>query len=122
MFLPLRKNKNIVVLVLLIVFQLVLISFQVPLGNEPSLFEKSIFTIFSPIKHSVQFLVGSISYPITRKLVEEINKVYHQTDIISYLDVETGGIFLYLSYGIGVLCLIIGTIMCFDRLENKYKE
>lgn len=61
MSLPLRKNKNIVVLVLLILFQLILISFQVPLGNEPSLFEKSIFAIFSPIKHAVQFLVGSVS-------------------------------------------------------------
>jgi rod shape-determining protein MreC len=61
MSLPLRKNKNLVVLILLIVFQLILISIQVPLGNEPSLFEKAIFAIFSPIEHSIQFLVGFVS-------------------------------------------------------------
>ncbi|MBN2245503.1 MAG: rod shape-determining protein MreC [Candidatus Aminicenantes bacterium] len=61
MSLPLRRNKSPIVLVLLIVFQLILISLQVPLGNEASLFEKSIFMIFSPLEHSVQFLVGFIS-------------------------------------------------------------
>jgi len=59
--LHLKKNKNVVVLVLLILFQLILISFQVPLGDEPALFEKTIFVIFSPLKHSVHFLVESVT-------------------------------------------------------------
>lgn len=61
MLLPLKKNKNIAILVILILFQLLLISLQVPLGDEPTLFEKTIFGIFSPIRHAVNFLVESIS-------------------------------------------------------------
>lgn len=61
MLLPLKKNKNIAILVILILFQLILISLQVPLGNEPTVFEKTIFGIFSPIGHAINFLVESIS-------------------------------------------------------------
>jgi len=61
MHLPLKKNKNIAILVILILFQLILISLQVPLGNEPSIFEKTIFGIFSPIGHTINFLIESVS-------------------------------------------------------------
>lgn len=61
MLLPLKKNKNIAILVILILFQFILISLQVPLGNNPTIFEKTIFGIFSPIGHTVNFLVESVS-------------------------------------------------------------
>lgn len=61
MHLPLKKNKNIAILVILILFQLIIISLQVPLGNAPSIFEKTIFRIFSPIGHTVNFLIESVS-------------------------------------------------------------
>lgn len=53
MFSFLKKKKNIVILVSLILFQLVLISVQVPLGAEASFFEKAFFSLLSPIQNGV---------------------------------------------------------------------
>lgn len=48
---PLRKAKSFIILFLLIFFQLVLISIQVPMGDDSNYFEKAIFSVFSPVKH-----------------------------------------------------------------------
>lgn len=48
---PLRKAKSFIILFLLIFFQLVLISIQVPMGDDSNYFEKVIFSVFSPVKH-----------------------------------------------------------------------
>ena len=48
-----KKNKNLVVLSALIFLQLVLISIQVPLGEQGNYFEKAVFVLFSPIQHGI---------------------------------------------------------------------
>jgi rod shape-determining protein MreC len=47
----LKKVKSLIILLSLIFFQLVLISIQVPMGDESNYFEKVIFSVFSPIRH-----------------------------------------------------------------------
>ena len=47
----LKKTKSLIILLSLIFLQLVLISIQVPMGDESSYFEKVVFSIFSPIRH-----------------------------------------------------------------------
>jgi rod shape-determining protein MreC len=49
----LKNRKNLLILCGLIIFQLILISIQVPLGEESSYFEKAIFFVFSPIQHGI---------------------------------------------------------------------
>ncbi len=49
----LKKAKSVIILIALIFFQLVLISIQVPMGDEPNYFERAVFSVFSPIKHGV---------------------------------------------------------------------
>jgi len=49
----LKKRKNLLILAALIFFQLVLVSFQVPLNGEESLFEKIIISLFCPVQHGV---------------------------------------------------------------------
>lgn len=56
----LKKKKNLVVLISLIFFQLILISLQTPLGSESSLFEKTVFSIFSPIHNGVSTVIRGI--------------------------------------------------------------
>lgn len=56
----LKKKKNLVVLISLIFFQLILISLQTPLGSESSLFEKTVFSIFSPIHNGVSIVIRGI--------------------------------------------------------------
>jgi rod shape-determining protein MreC len=56
----LKKKKNLVVLFCLIFFQLILISLQAPLGSESSLFEKTVFSVFSPIQNGVSAIIGGI--------------------------------------------------------------
>ncbi len=56
----LKKKKNLVVLISLIFFQLILISLQTPLGSESSLFEKTVFSIFSPIQNGVSIVIRGI--------------------------------------------------------------
>lgn len=60
MFSFLKKKKNLVVLISLIFFQLILISLQTPLGSESSLFEKTVFSIFSPIHNGVSTVIQGI--------------------------------------------------------------
>jgi rod shape-determining protein MreC len=48
-----KKRKNLIVLAFLIFAQLILISVQVPLGEEENFIEKFVFSVFSPIQHGV---------------------------------------------------------------------
>lgn len=56
----LREKKSLIVLIALIFFHLMLISLQVPLGNEQSYFEKGFFSVFSPVQHGIISFFGSI--------------------------------------------------------------
>ncbi len=49
----LSKRKNLVVLVSLLLFQMILISIQIPLGEEDILLERVFFAIFAPVQHGV---------------------------------------------------------------------
>jgi rod shape-determining protein MreC len=49
----LKNRKNLLILCGLILFQFILISIQVPLGEESSYFEKAIFFVFSPVQHGI---------------------------------------------------------------------
>lgn len=49
----LRERKNVVILALLVFFNLLLISIQVPLGSEHTVFNKIIFSVFSPVQKVV---------------------------------------------------------------------
>jgi len=52
----LKEKKKALVFAGLIFAQLILVSLQVPLGEEPSYFEKVIFFVFSPVQRAVQGL------------------------------------------------------------------
>ena len=56
----LKKKKNLVVLFCLIFFQLVLLSLQAPLGSESSFFEKTVFSIFSPLQNGTSSIIRGI--------------------------------------------------------------
>ncbi len=56
----LKKKKNLVVLFCLIFVQLILLSLQAPLGSESSLFEKTVFSIFSPVQNGVSSIIRGI--------------------------------------------------------------
>ena len=56
----LKEKKNLIVLIALIFFHLMLISIQVPLGNEQSYFEKGFSSVFSPVQHGILSFFGSI--------------------------------------------------------------
>ena len=45
------RKKSLIILIAVVLFHLVLISIQVPRGNKDSIFEKAIFSVFSPIQH-----------------------------------------------------------------------
>ncbi len=49
----LKKTKSLIILLSLIFFQFVLISIQVPRGDETNYFERVIFSVFSPINNGV---------------------------------------------------------------------
>ncbi len=53
MFSTWKKRKSFIVLLSLILFQLILISLQVPMGEEENYFEKIVFSVFSPLQHGV---------------------------------------------------------------------
>jgi len=55
----LKEKKSLIILIALVFFQLVLISLQVPLGEE-NYFERAIFSIFSPIQHGIVFFFQKI--------------------------------------------------------------
>jgi len=56
----LKRKKNLVVLVCLIFFQLILISLQTPLGSESSFFEKTLFSIISPLQNGTSSIIRGI--------------------------------------------------------------
>lgn len=56
----LKKKKNTVILICLVLFQLVLISLQVPLGAEASFFEKAVFSLFSPLQNGVTVVIHGV--------------------------------------------------------------
>ena len=49
----LKKAKSLIILLSLIFIQLVLISIQVPMGDESNYFERVVFSVFSPINNGV---------------------------------------------------------------------
>jgi rod shape-determining protein MreC len=51
------KRQNILLLTALVVFHLILISIQIPRGQDKSLFEKSVFFVFSPVQRAA---VGAV--------------------------------------------------------------
>ena len=53
----LKKKKSLVVLFCLILFHLILLSLQAPLGSESSLFEKTLFSVFSPVQNGVSSII-----------------------------------------------------------------
>jgi len=56
-----KEKRSIRVLIVLIVFHVVLLSFQVPLGTEPTFMEKAAFAVFTPIQHGVVAVVRFLS-------------------------------------------------------------
>jgi rod shape-determining protein MreC len=60
MTLFLKEKKSLIILVTLIIFQLLLISLQVPLGSEKNIFEKAVFAVFSPVQHGIVSFFRSI--------------------------------------------------------------
>jgi len=57
---PWVKRTNFLVLTGLLVFHLLLISIQVPLGSEKKLFERGVFFVFSPLQSGVVSAVRGI--------------------------------------------------------------
>lgn len=55
-----RKRSKQIIFLSLILFHLLLISIQVPLGFEKNFFEKTVFSLFSPIQHGFSFLFRQI--------------------------------------------------------------
>lgn len=51
--LSLKKTKNLIILLSLIFIQLVVISIQVPIGEESNYFERVVFSVFSPVNNGV---------------------------------------------------------------------
>jgi rod shape-determining protein MreC len=57
----LKEKKKAITLFTLIFFHLLLISFQVPLGDKENYFEKTIFSIFSPAQHGMIYFFKKVS-------------------------------------------------------------
>jgi len=57
----LRERKSVVVLAVLVFLNLLLISIQVPLGSEHTLFNKIIFSVFSPVQRAVVSVGAAIA-------------------------------------------------------------
>ncbi len=56
----LKERKNLTILIALIFFQFLLISMQVPIGEKASIFEKAVFSVFSPVRHGILSFFGAI--------------------------------------------------------------
>jgi rod shape-determining protein MreC len=56
----LKKAKSLIILLSLIFIQLVLISIQVPMGDESNYFERVVFAVFSPINNGVVSIFSGI--------------------------------------------------------------
>jgi len=57
----LKSKKSFIILVVLIILQMVLISIQIPGGEDVSLFEKTVFSVFSPLQHGFTSLFRGAS-------------------------------------------------------------
>lgn len=56
-----KKLRSNVILIGLILFHFLLISFQVPIGGGKNIFERAVFSVFSPLQHSLVFAANKIS-------------------------------------------------------------
>jgi len=56
----LKERKSLTILIALIFFHFLLISMQVPLGEKASIFEKTVFSVFSPVRHGILSFFRSI--------------------------------------------------------------
>ena len=56
----LKERKSLTILIALIFFHFLLISMQVPLGEKASIFEKTVFSFFSPVRHGIISFFRSI--------------------------------------------------------------
>lgn len=106
----------------IIVIAGVLLIFRSKIPSYMKIKEDTIIILSGIMGSIIPFLAGAILYPLTQKLIKEIYQISTNTDVITYLDVETGGIFFYLSYGIGVSCLVYGIILLFNRLKTVSGE
>ncbi len=57
----LKERRKLAIFAGLIFFHLILISLQVPKGNEPTYFERAFFALFSPVQHGVVSFFQSLS-------------------------------------------------------------
>ncbi len=106
----------------IIFFAGILLIFRSKISSYIKTNEDTIIILSGLMSSIIAFLTGAILYPLTQKLIEESYQISTHTEMITYLDVETGGIFYYLSYGIGVFCLVVGILMYFDRLKTVNGE
>lgn len=60
-----ENKKSLVILIALVFFHLILMSIQIPQGQESTYFEKGIFFIFSPVQHGIVWV-----YNKTGKIME----------------------------------------------------
>jgi len=58
--LVLREKKKLAILFILVFFHLILISLQIPLGEEKNFLEKTVFFIFSPVQHGMTVFFKTI--------------------------------------------------------------
>jgi len=70
--------------------------------------------ILSGIMNLMTFLSAFFLYPFTQTLIMEFHQVITRSGTITYLDVETGGLFTYFLYGLGLFYLGLG-IMRYNR-------
>jgi rod shape-determining protein MreC len=57
----LKRRRNLIILASMILFQLILISIQVPLTEEENVFERVLFFLFSPVQHVVVSAAQKVS-------------------------------------------------------------
>jgi rod shape-determining protein MreC len=53
------ERKKLLIVAGLIVFQFLLISLQVPLGEQPSFLERGLFFVLAPVEHGVRGVIGA---------------------------------------------------------------
>ena len=71
--------------------------------------------ILSGIMTLMTFFSAFFLYPLTQTLIMEFHQVITRSGTITYLDVETGGLFTYFLYGLGLFYLGLG-IMRYNRV------
>jgi rod shape-determining protein MreC len=53
------ERKKLLIVSGLIVFQLFLVSLQIPLGQQPSILERAVFFVLAPVGHAIRGLTGA---------------------------------------------------------------